>query len=234
MDLETTTPKPQRSPLARFFRAPIELRSYGNLLYLALAFPTGLAYFIFLVVGLSLGLSLAIVWVGLPILALVLAMSFGLAAAERQLAIHLLGARVPPMLPAAPAAETTVWRRVRDFLENPVTWKGLGYLAVKFPLGLLSFVLLVVLLSVAGALLATPFVYPWLPIALFDMPIDNLWGALACGIAGAALALVSLNLLNLLAAGWRELAQVLLGSPRFAATVAPPIAPTTAPLPASL
>jgi len=208
--------RPPAGALLRFLRAPIELRSYGNLLYLALAFPCGLAYFIFLVVGLSVGLGLTIVWVGLPILALVLAGSFGLAALERQLAIHLLGAQVPPMaLPAAAGA--TLWQRARAFLSNPVTWKGVGYLAVKFPLGLASFVLLVTLVSTAGALLVTPFLYPWLPIELFDRPVDNLGLALACGAAGAVLGLLSLNLFNLLAAGWRQLASLLLGSARFAA-----------------
>lgn len=43
-----------RHPLARFLAAPLEARSYTNLLYLALAFPLGLSYFIFLAVGLSL------------------------------------------------------------------------------------------------------------------------------------------------------------------------------------
>jgi hypothetical protein len=209
------TVRPRRGALLRFLRAPIEPRSYGNLLYLALAFPCGLAYFIFLAVGLSVGLGLTIVWVGLPILALVLAISFGLAAVERQLAIHLLGARVPPMaLPAVAGA--TPWQRARGFLSNPVTWKGMGYLAVKFPLGLASFVLVVTLGSAAGALLSTPFLYTWLPIDFFDRPVDNLGLALACGIAGAVLALVSLNLFNLLAAGWRQLARTLLGSARHA------------------
>lgn len=211
-DAGITRPRP--GALRRFLRAPIEARSYGNLLYLALAFPCGLAYFVFLTVGLSVGLGLTIVWVGLPILALVLAGSFGLAALERQLAIHLLGARVPPMAPPAPAG-ATFWQRLRAFLANPVTWKGMGYLAVKFPLGLASFVALVTLGSVAGALLFTPFLYTWLPIELFDRPVDNLGLALACGVAGAVLALVSLNLFNLVAAGWRELARTLLGSARF-------------------
>ena len=105
-----------------------------------------------------------------------LAVSFGLAALERQLAIRLLGAEVPPMLPAPAPAEVGVWRRLRAFLANPVTWKGMGYLAIKFPLGLASFVLLVVSLAVAGALLATPFAYRWVPIYFLDRPVTQaLW-----------------------------------------------------------
>ncbi len=213
--MDTENPRPPAGFLARFLRAPIEARSYANLLYLALSFPTGLAYFVFLTVGLSLGFGLVIVWIGVPILALVLAVSFGLAAAERQLAIHLLGARVPPMAEPA-AAGATLWQRCRTFLGNPVTWKGMGYLAVKFPLGLACFVVLVTFGAVAGALLATPFLYTWTPIEMFGRPVDSLGAALACGVGGAALALVSLNLFNVIAAGWRQLARTLLGSPRFA------------------
>src|SRR6185295_8476246 len=123
------------TPLGRFLCAPFELRSYANLLYLALAFPLGLAYFVFLVVGLSVGLGTVIIWVGVPILAAVLAGSFAFSMFERELAIRLLGAEVPPMTPATGGPQS-VSQRIKAFLKNPVTWKGLGYLAVKFPLGL--------------------------------------------------------------------------------------------------
>ena len=56
--LDEAPAAPRRSPLIRFLRAPIEARSYTNLLFLALAFPLGLAYFIFLTVGLALGVGL--------------------------------------------------------------------------------------------------------------------------------------------------------------------------------
>ena len=38
-------------------------RTYRHLLYLAMAFPLGLAYFVFLVTGVSLGAGLIVVWV---------------------------------------------------------------------------------------------------------------------------------------------------------------------------
>ena len=42
--------------LVRFFTAPVEVRTYTNLFYLALAFPLGLFYFIFLLTGAGPGL----------------------------------------------------------------------------------------------------------------------------------------------------------------------------------
>ncbi len=57
----------------RFFGVIAEPQSYINIFYLLLAFPLGIAYFVFLVTGISVGASLIIIWVGVPILALVLA-----------------------------------------------------------------------------------------------------------------------------------------------------------------
>ena len=110
-----------------FFLAPFRLRTYSNLLYLMLAFPLGLAYFIFLAVGLPLGLGLTIVWIGIPILALVFAGSWGISAMERQAAIHMLGADVPPMMPPPVQEERSFWQKVYAFYTNPVTWKGMGF-----------------------------------------------------------------------------------------------------------
>ncbi|HXU45066.1 MAG TPA: sensor domain-containing protein [Thermoanaerobaculia bacterium] len=216
------------TPLGRFLCAPFELRSYANLLYLALAFPLGLAYFVFLVVGLSVGLGTVIIWVGVPILAAVLAGSFAFSMFERELAIRLLGAEVPPMTPAAGGPQS-VSQRIKAFLKNPVTWKGLGYLAVKFPLGLGTFVLVVTLSSITLALLLAPLYYGWIaPDLVFSLDdgtwvVDSLGGALACSAAGALFGLVALNLFNGLAFAWRKLADLMLGSPRFAAPAPSPV-----------
>lgn len=215
----------------RFFLAPVSGRTYLNLLYLALAFPLGLAYFVFLSVGLSVGLGLTIVWVGIPILALVLAGTWGAAALERQMAIHLLGAEVAPMVPRASlAAEAPgLWARLRAVLANPVTWKGMGFLAIKFPLGIFTFVALVTLLSLSLALIATPFFYAWSPPQIFLWEVDTLDQALVCSLIGLATLLVSLNALNLLAGAWKWLSRVSLGSERFSAPPASPTYPAAPP-----
>lgn len=214
------------TPLGRFFSAPLRARSYTNLLYLALAFPLGLAYFVFLVTGLSVGLGLTIVWIGLPILAVVFLGSFGLSLFERQLAIRLLGADVPPMsLDTPPPAG--FWARVKAFLSNPATWKGMGYLAIKFPLGLGTFVLFVTLTSVSLSFLLAPFYYSWLPGPIFDFgayswSIDTFGDALLCSGLGLLLSLIALNVFNGVAFAWRELAAAMLGSRKFATVAARP------------
>jgi len=222
--------EPLANGVRHFFSAPFRLRTYTNLLYLLLAFPLGLAYFLFLIVGLTLGFGLTIVWVGLPILALVFAGSWAFAAFERQAAMLLLGADVPPMtsekLPPPSAVQRTAWQRAGDFFSNPVTWKGMGFLLLKFPLGLVSFVSIVALLPLSGALLLAPFLWQMGLLEVGDIDgvvfqVDSIGGAWACAVIGLVMLFLSLNLLNVLAWIWRGTATVLLGSDRFGATPPP-------------
>jgi len=217
--------------LVQFFRAPFRLRTYTNLLYLALAFPTGLFYFIFLAVGLSVGAGLTIVWIGIPILALVLTLSWGLAALERQMAIHALGAQVPPMTPPASGETRTVWQQVKAFFANPVTWKGMAFLAVKLPLGIVSFVAVLGLLLTSSILLLAPVFWSYGAFEIDGLiwSVDSLGAAWVCSLFGLGMLFLSLNLLNGLAAVWRWTATFLLGSERFApASPASPILPAPA------
>jgi hypothetical protein len=224
--LDSTSGSPLAA-LARFALAPFRLRTYANFLYLALAFPLGLGYFIFLTVGLATGLGLTIVWIGLPILALTFLGSFGLAALERLMAIHLLGATVPPMTRPVPGPEPRKFGRVAaDFFGNPVTWKSIAFLLVKFPLGIISFVVLVTLSSVTAAFLLAPLAWMY---GGFDVDFDFIgWQVTSLAQAwllvpfGVGLAFVALNLVNLMGWGWKGLATQLLGSERFRPEAAPP------------
>lgn len=211
--------------LVRFFTAPIEVRTYTNMLYLALAFPLGLFYFVFLITGLTTGFALTIIWIGLPILALVFASSFGMAALERRLAIHLLGARVPPMAPPSTGAPENVWKMVQEFLSNPVTWKGMAFLFLKFPLGVFTFALTIALTSLSLGLILTPFLYPWTDVFVGFWIVDSLAEALLVSAFGVVALLVSLNIFNVLGIVWRELAEAMLGSRRFEVPALSPAEP---------
>lgn len=184
-------------------------RSYLNVLYLLLAFPLGIAYFVFLITGLSLGLGLLIIWIGVLVLALVFLGSWGLAAFERQQAIWLLRAEIGPTWTAVTGRG--FWPNTRAFLEHKVTWTGPIFLFLKFPLGVASFVFTVVSLTLSLTLLLAPLYYRVSPPDLYWWVADTLPEALLCSLVGFLLFVASLHLLNALAWVWRELAVLLLG-----------------------
>jgi hypothetical protein len=211
-----------KSVLLKFFGVVARGQTYLNTLYLLLAFPLGLFYFVFLVTGLSLGLATIIVWVGLLVLAFVFAAWYVMIAFERQMAILLLSEDIPPMS-RQDLTGKSLWQKITATLTNSVTWKGLVYLFAKFPLGILSFVVLVTLLSVSVAFIGLPFyyqtihsdidmtlngVYYFNPVIL----VDTLPEALLGSLVGLFMGLVSLHVFNGLAWVSGKFARVMLGN----------------------
>jgi len=215
--------------LGKFFGVIIRPQTYLNLLYLLLAFPLGLFYFTFLIIGLTAGIPLIILWVGLLILALVYAVWYGLIYFERQMAIGLLREQIPPVS-RQDLSGKTLWQQFTATLSNPVTWKGLVYLFAKFPLGLFSFVMLVTLLAVSLSLVGMPFYYPtihfdldlgrWAPI----LTVDTLGEALVGSLVGIFATLISLHILNGIAWVSGKFARVMLGN--FSTQPVQPAAPS--------
>jgi len=201
-------------PIAQFLLAPFQARSYTGLIYLLLSFPLGIFHFIFLVTGLSVGIGMLITVLGLPIVGLTLLGSWWLAAMERQIAIGLLGAKIPPMGPTPFRSGQGFRHDLEQFLSNRVTWSGMLFLAVKFPLGIFSFVAAVTLIALSMSFLLVPFLYPlsfieWDGVLLWwvDTPAE----AGLCFLVGLLFTYASLLLLNGLAAFWKVLAVALLG-----------------------
>jgi hypothetical protein len=145
-----------RGGLRWFVSVPVRRETYRRLGYLLLAFPLGLAYFVFLVVGLSVGVSLSILVVGLPILALVLGATLLATQFERWLVTRLL----PVEIDGRRALEGDRRRdRAFDLLTDLRTWTPFVYLPSVFVLGLVSFVVLTTGLSTALAMLLVPLYY---------------------------------------------------------------------------
>lgn len=202
--------------LGRFFGVVFRGDTYLNLLYVLLAFPLGLFYFVFLVPGLVTGLALSILWVGLLILLIIFFCWLGLIAIERQQAIWLLREDVPPMTPKEGTGENA-WQWFVAYLKNPVTWKGLLFLLLKFPLGTLSFVIAFSLFMVTAVFLAAPLIYPFFqPEVYFTWNsvwvIDTLSEAMLAFLIGASLLFASLHIVNGMAWLWGRLGRVMLGN----------------------
>ncbi|TMC28867.1 MAG: hypothetical protein E6J32_08675 [Chloroflexi bacterium] len=200
--------------------------TYRRMAYLFLAFPLALTYFVLIVTGLAVGVGLSFIGVGLAILALTMMGWLLLARFERELAIHLLGARIRPL--SVPDAEPMKpWPRLLKTLGEPVTWKSLAYLLIEFPFGIFSFTVVLVLFSLSLSLVLTPLAYlaylavPALrPHVIFDIGpgfnVDHPFGiafllVVLTGIVGVGLAVASAALFNGMGWLWGRFAEQMLG-----------------------
>lgn len=227
-----------RARLRRFVDVPFRRETYRNLAYLLLAFPLGLAYFLFVTIGTVLGLGLLILLVGAGILAGTVAIGLVAVEFERWLTARLLAVDLEARTDV-PGDRTR--DRLKEFLTDRKTWSALLYLPSKFLLGLASFVLVTTGLSTAMSMVLVPFYYdtPGLYVGLvpsrapeFHPTLYVGWNYLLVGIdtvitvgywrittlsqalvvaaLGIGLFLGVLHALNGLARLWRKFARVML------------------------
>ncbi len=192
-----------------FFGVVADPRSYLNIVYLLLAFPLGTFYFVFLVTGLSLGFGLIITLIGIPILLLVLSGSWALCRFERQVAITFLDEEIP--LSVSRPASGGLWFRVKALLKDRVTWTGVLYLFLKFPLGIVTFTIVVTLIAVTVGFLAAP-TYMWTsdPIVWGSWSFDPFPWSWILTIIGIPMVFISLHLLNAIAVVFGRMTRVML------------------------
>ena len=133
-----------------------------RLIYLLISMPLGVFYFCLFMVWFFLGLGLSFIAIGIPILGLMFLAARALAGFERQLANLLLDAGIAPGRHIEDAWGHP-WRSFKACLTDSFTWKGLVFLMLKFPLGLVSFIVSIVLVSLSVGLILTPFLYRHAP-----------------------------------------------------------------------
>ncbi|WP_434522502.1 sensor domain-containing protein [Halorubrum sp. AS12] len=194
-------------------------RTYRHLLYLLIAIPLWVVYSGFVSFTLVFGLVFSVVLVGIGVLVAAVVGSRLVAGLERWLSNGLLGTDLvaPDDLPAAADdGSAGAVATVRAYLAAPSTWRGLGFVSLKFWVTLLAFAPLAVLAS-ALPLVAAPVRYPYSPEfgELNGEPL--VWAvdtapeaALATGL-GIVGVLIGLHLTNLIASGARLMAVSLLG-----------------------
>lgn len=193
-------------------------RSGLSALYLLLTFPLGIAYFVFLVTGIAVGVSLSITWIGIPILVGTMLIWWQLARMERLLTAWMLDARIPVIRTVAwneagrPRSVAAAWSMLKQQVQHPTTWKSLAYLLAEFPFGILSFVVLVFFGAFGGTLLAMPLLYRSFSedAVVMNMTIDRWYEAALCSVAGLVILAIALPVVNGLAAMWRKVAETLL------------------------
>jgi hypothetical protein len=201
----------------QFLAAPFQRQTYKNLIYLVLAFPLGLAYFVGFTVGSSLGASLLIIWVGFPILIGTLVAAQAAASLEATLARTLVGvdATAPVSLREFTFGEVLVtpgdgfFAGVLRLVTATSTWLSVFVLLLKFGFGIGSFVALVVGVTLTAVLLGAPLLYDQAAIGLTTESVeaytfgpwvvDSLPEAVAVSALGVVSLFVVVTLLNVLA-----------------------------------
>ncbi len=142
-----------------FFRPIFQARTYRHFVYLALAFPLGLAYFVFLVTGISVGVGLLVIWVGLPILLAMILAWRGIGTFERGLHRGLLDIDIPEPTVTF-LGEGNLWTRIKGILADGGTWRTLIWLFLRFPFGIFTFTLLTTVTAFVVVFIASPALIP--------------------------------------------------------------------------
>lgn len=201
MSDHSNSSRSERLTTGYVFGVVVDPQTYRNLLYLTLSFPLGITYFVALTFGLALGMGLAVVVIGIPILVAVVLASRPVAAFERLLANRLLTVEIPPPADVRMTETDEVWATLRGYLGAGSTWKGLAFLYLKFWVGVLSFVLVVVGIVVPVAFLTAPLHYdnPDVLIGVGPWIIDTIPEAIFGMFLGVGLGIFFLHLLNAVA-----------------------------------
>lgn len=190
------------SDIDRIFGVVVRKRTYCNLLYVFLSYPLSVLYFSTILMGLAAGIALAIVFVGLFILAFTLVMAQGYAALERWLASALLGASFA----ARPKPAGGGWKAR---LKSRRCWTAVLYLVLKFPLGVISLAVVLVFL-VSAVMLAASVLYALAPHSVGAAWIPTREEGLLIACLGFAMAVAAAHAVNGLAALSREIATEML------------------------
>lgn len=165
-----------RSLAKRIFGVGFRRETYSNLAYLLARFPLGIAYFTVLITGLSVGVALIPLVVGIPILAGVLALGGYVGVVEAELLRILRGHEVS-ITPASPT-ELSITDYLKTVVTTPRNYLFVVFGFATFVVGVPLFVVITVVFSLGLTLAATPFVY-W--ISGVEYNLTNIRGTIEVG-----------------------------------------------------
>jgi len=144
------------SPLGKFFGIYTDPQAWGALLYMLIAFVTGIFYFTWAITGLSLSVSFSVFIFGLPFALLFLLSVQGLALLEGRIVEALLGVRMPRR-PIFTEKGLKWLERLKSLVLDKHTWLSILYMIIQFIFGTIYFVLFVTILSFSISFIAIPF-----------------------------------------------------------------------------
>ena len=155
-------PPPPRSSVApasalrRFFGVFGDVRAWSSLFFMLLSLVTGVFYFVFAVVGVSMSAGLAILIIGVPFFLGFIGLMRVLALGEGRLLEAVSGERMPRR-PVHPGPPRGFVQRMLDMLRDARTWTTLAYFVLMLPLGVVYFTIAVTGSSLGVGLLGAGF-----------------------------------------------------------------------------
>jgi uncharacterized membrane protein len=166
-----------RSGAGKMFAVFLDPRAYTSLFFMFLSLVTGILYFTFTVVGLSLSAGLSVLVIGVPFFLAFLAVSRVLSLAEGRLIEAISGERMPRR-PVYRSRSGGFWASVGEMLKDRHTWSTLAYFILMLPLGIIYFVVAVVGFSLGLSLFAVPFLSVGIYFGMFGdsgVTINPIW-----------------------------------------------------------
>ncbi|MFE2880854.1 sensor histidine kinase [Streptomyces roseus] len=152
----------------RALRAPVEGRTWREFGYLVLGLPLSVLYFSLAVTGVSLGAGLLVTFLGVPVLAGVLAMCRGFGRIERGRARAMLGVDIAEPAPVR-ARKRGALAAMGALLKSGSAWRHVLYSVIHLPWAVFAFTLALVFWTYGWAFLLYP-VWFWVFPAYTDMP----------------------------------------------------------------
>jgi signal transduction histidine kinase len=140
----------QSGRMRKAFAVFVAARTWGELLYALICLPLAIVGFTFVVTALSVGISTAILIVGLPLIAVMIMISRGFGMVYRGLGRGLLGVVV---------ANPLIDRRRSGplgYLTERTGWRATLFLLVQFPVAIIDFTVAVFMYSYALAGITYP------------------------------------------------------------------------------
>jgi signal transduction histidine kinase len=203
-------------------------RLFGSLVYLVTAVPLALFTGLLMLVLTVAGATLTAVWIGIPVLMLVVMGWRGVARMERRWLRTTLHVDIPAPYQALPQA--SVYRRWRAKMRDPATRRDIVYVLLRLPLSVIELMVVVLMWGCALALAWLPLWAPGLPakdavnlpnLALHSVPIRTVAEAAPYSVIGIVLVMLAFWLTPRIAQLQALLARALLAptaATRLAAT----------------
>ncbi|WDM24543.1 sensor domain-containing protein [Paenibacillus polymyxa] len=163
--------------------------------FLLLTFATGLFYFCFYLVALTLGLSLSFTVAGFPLITRILRTTYAFLQFERiQTKIYTDITTEPYVKPIN--TDASLWLQARKELLNRRNWIAIGWLMLKLPVGILSLISAALLYITPLAMIATPLLFPLFNYYFMGVPIDTVTKSVLVSASGVIFTMVSYRLVN--------------------------------------